>query len=228
MRVNPNTENYEQVTVFGQPALFTSLRILRDQLPEEVYAYDVRHSDDGMDVAEIKEFVMVNHMGTIITKQPIEMDEHGSRIIIDDEDFNFEGYGDVKLNEFIEGKDEKKNSIDVVIVKPLQQPYHTKIKNELTSLQQCVGGYIEIISPFNDNVCLVCDEEGKLKGKPLNRQVNGDIIAGDFIIVGTDDDGELSSLSNKQIDYYKKKFDDIYLLDFKDKRNGKERKGEER
>jgi len=228
MRVNPNTENYEQVTVFGQPALFTSLRIFRDQLPERVYAYDVRHSDDGMDVAEIKEFIMVNHMGTIITKEPIEMDEHGSRIIVNDEDFNFDGYGDIKLSDFIQGNDKTENLIDVVVVKPLQQPYHTQIKNDLSALKQQVGGYIEIISPFNDNACLICDEEGKLKGKPLNRQVNSDIIAGDFIITGTDDEGELTSLTSKQIEHYKKKFDDIYLLEFKDIGKDEERKGEER
>lgn len=36
----------------------------------------------------------------------------------------------------------------------------------LARLQELVGGYIEIL-PFG-NWLFVCDEEGKLKGKPLN------------------------------------------------------------
>lgn len=72
------------------------------------------------------------------------------------------------------------NKIDVVIVEPLRQPYQDKIDNTLKSLQQKVGGYIEIVTPFEDNnACLICNEEGKMKCLPLNRKVGGDIIAGD-------------------------------------------------
>ena len=39
------TEHYEEITVCGKPALFTSIRIKRDTVPEGLYAYDVRHDD---------------------------------------------------------------------------------------------------------------------------------------------------------------------------------------
>jgi hypothetical protein len=50
--------------------------------------------------------------------------------------------------------------------------------NDLRALQDAVGGYIEMISSiqlFEHNgtihKCVVfCDEEGKLKGKPINRE----------------------------------------------------------
>ena len=40
------TEHYEEITVCGKPALFTSIRIKRDTVPEGLYAYDVRHDDE--------------------------------------------------------------------------------------------------------------------------------------------------------------------------------------
>ena len=34
------TEHYEEITVCGKPALFTSIRIKRDTVPEGLYAYN--------------------------------------------------------------------------------------------------------------------------------------------------------------------------------------------
>ena len=40
------TERYEEITVCGKPALFTSIRIKRDTVPDGLYAYDVWHDDE--------------------------------------------------------------------------------------------------------------------------------------------------------------------------------------
>lgn len=40
-------------------------------------------------------------------------------------------------------------------------------KFTLEQLRGFVGGYIEVV-PVGNGECVVCDEEGKLKGKPLN------------------------------------------------------------
>ena len=37
MTFNAMTEHYEEITVCGKPALFTSIRIKRDTIPEDVY-----------------------------------------------------------------------------------------------------------------------------------------------------------------------------------------------
>ena len=53
-----------------------------------------------------------------------------------------------------------------------------EIDSDLKSLQHEVGGYIEAIYPYEDPVALVCNEEGKLEGLPLNRALrdeDGDI-----------------------------------------------------
>ena len=46
MTFNAMTERYEEITVCGKPALFTSIRIKRDTVPDGLYAYDVRHDDE--------------------------------------------------------------------------------------------------------------------------------------------------------------------------------------
>lgn len=85
--INPNDEKFEEVVIGETLAIFTSLRLDRDKLPKDVFAYDIRHADDdGMEAAEIAKYVMVNHMGTIITKEPLELDEHGSMIL---EEYDF-------------------------------------------------------------------------------------------------------------------------------------------
>lgn len=45
------------------------------------------------------------------------------------------------------------------------------ITGDLNSLQQVVGGYIEAVYPYDDPVAIVCHEEGKLIGLPLNRKL---------------------------------------------------------
>ena len=39
MTYNAMTERYEEITVCGKPALFTSIRIKRDTVPDGLYAY---------------------------------------------------------------------------------------------------------------------------------------------------------------------------------------------
>lgn len=46
MTFHAMTEHYEEITVCGKPALFTSIRIKRDTVPDGLYAYDVRHDDE--------------------------------------------------------------------------------------------------------------------------------------------------------------------------------------
>ena len=61
------------------------------------------------------------------------------------------------------------DAVAVLIVEPGKEPYVKEIASGLESLQHEVGGYIEAIYPYEDPVALVCNEEGKLEGLPLNR-----------------------------------------------------------
>jgi len=71
--IDPNEETFEEVVIGDTLAIFTSLRLDRDKLPQGVFTYDIRHADnDGMEAAEIAKHVMANHMGMIITIQQFD------------------------------------------------------------------------------------------------------------------------------------------------------------
>ena len=79
-------------------------------------------------------------------------------------------------------------TIEVLLIKPLKAPKVIEITPELKDMQQLVGGDIEEYAPFDDEVVIICNDEGKLNGLPLNRAVYDekgemlDIIAGDFFL----------------------------------------------
>lgn len=62
-------------------------------------------------------------------------------------------------------------TIDVVLVEPGKLARAAKITATLEGMQAVVGGDIEPFYPFEEQVCIVCNEEGKLIGLPLNRAV---------------------------------------------------------
>ena len=94
----------------------------------------------------------------------------------------------------------------VLIVEPRHRPRRADIPHTLEDMQKTVGGYIEIIHPFEDPVALVCDEEGKLKGYELNRVIAGkDIIAGTFFIAGVEED-DLTDLPDELFEKYEALF----------------------
>lgn len=78
--------------------------------------------------------------------------------------------------------------IKVVMVQPGEISKVAEIGNTLEDLQKAVGGYIEAFYPFEEEVCIVCNEEGKFNGMAPNRAVYGenkkimDIIFGPFFI----------------------------------------------
>lgn len=103
--------------------------------------------------------------------------------------------------------------MQVVMLEPNKSAYVKEIGNDLASMQEIVEGYIEIIYPFEDvNIGLVCNEEGKLNGLPLNRTITSDgkiidVIAGKAFICDCSED-ELQSLSPEMMDKYLDMFRD--------------------
>lgn len=86
-----------------------------------------------------------------------------------------------------------------ILFKEPNRPFEVKeIENNLETLQQLVGGYIEVV-PYKDNIVIICDEEGKLKGKEINISFSYDVIAGNCLFVGTNE-GDFTSLTDKQIE----------------------------
>lgn len=79
--------------------------------------------------------------------------------------------------------------ISAILLEPGKMAKIVEIEDSLESLQNAVGGYIEEYMPFEDEVALIVNEEGKIDGLPLNRAVRNedgkiiDIVAGKCLIV---------------------------------------------
>ena len=107
---------------------------------------------------------------------------------------------------------EKEEKITVLLLEPEQEARVIELDNSLESMQKTVGGNIEVIYPFTNDACIVCNEEGKLLGLPLNRALYDDcdkiceVIAGTAFICGTGDEN-FTSLSEQQIEHYSKQFE---------------------
>lgn len=105
-------------------------------------------------------------------------------------------------------------TIEVLLVKPMEKPQLIRMEDSLEAMQKTVGGLIEEYMPFIDPVAIVCNDEGKMRGLPLNRGIydgNGslmDIIAGDFFICYAPADSEkFLSLPEDLIRKYAKQFE---------------------
>ena len=71
---NVKAGQYEHITLFGQPALFTDERIARDCVPGGWFCYDIRGCDDDpWQPATVEPRVSINHAGTVLCPAPLEL-----------------------------------------------------------------------------------------------------------------------------------------------------------
>ena len=106
----------------------------------------------------------------------------------------------------------KETKIRVLYVQPGKYPEERVMEHTLAAMQTLVGGDIEAVYPWEDNACVVCDDEGKLKHKPLNRTLEDyDVLSGDFFVCGLGEN-DFTSLTDKQLRHYEKLFRDPELF----------------
>lgn len=95
--------------------------------------------------------------------------------------------------------------IQVLIVEPHRRPYGATICPKLHSIQDIVGGCIQVVQDglLKDDAVIVCNENGKLVGLPANRALRDgrskvqDVIHGTFMVVGTAGE-DFTSLTPRQ------------------------------
>lgn len=88
--------------------------------------------------------------------------------------------------------------------------------DELKALQAAVGGYVEGIRSKYE-IAIWMDEEGKLKSYRVNKFATTlygkSIIVGDVVITGLyDEEDEILSLTNEQVDIWTKRVKKYYKL----------------
>lgn len=75
------------------------------------------------------------------------------------------------------------------LVKRTDEPigHMTWISNSLENLQKIVDGHIEVVT-IRPGLVLIVNEDGKLRDLPANFRLGGDLIVGDVIVCGVDDE----------------------------------------
>ena len=102
----------------------------------------------------------------------------------------------------------------ILIIEPGKHPREAEIDGSLESMQKTVGGYLQAIYPFEDEVALVCDDESKLKSDTQwNRMLpeTGDIIKGTFFIAGLGAE-DFTDLSAELMEKYRQRFRNVELF----------------
>ena len=116
--------------------------------------------------------------------------------------------------------EEKTNKIRVILCKEGELAEVVEMEDGLKAMQELVGGLIEEYMPFTgddpreDNIAIVCNEEGKMNRMPLNRAIIDeygqmlDIIAGPFFICYAPLESEtFESLPPDLEEKYRRKFE---------------------
>ena len=85
-------EKLDVIEVLDRRALFANGRLLPEEIPEGLYAYDLRESDTGDRFISIEPKVGVNHGGTVLMKEMLDFGESGYIPLDKDNDPNFLGY----------------------------------------------------------------------------------------------------------------------------------------
>ncbi len=126
-------------------------------------------------------------------------------------DVEFESNDGKEISVEREPESSPENTIEVLMVEPGQYPRMERIGADLRSLQKAGDGDIQAVYPYDDAVALVCGEEAKLEGKPLNRALRDekgeiyDIVAGKFFICGLGEE-DFASLPKELQKKYEDKF----------------------
>ena len=100
--MDQDAEMYQEIEIFDIPGLFSNWRIPDSEVPEGLYRYDLRGSDDdpGFPI-RVEERVVVNHAGSILTAKPLEIPEEGFLWLTEEEGLNFTG-GEMTAYQFRE------------------------------------------------------------------------------------------------------------------------------
>jgi antirestriction protein len=142
-------------------------------------------------------------------------DELPSRIGEYEQTTGYEAYLDTDIPAIrtkLEQAQEREDTMTVLVVEPMKEPYIKEINPCLAAMQAEVGGRIEAAYPYDDPVALICNDEGKMNGMELNRALRDDrgemydIVAGTFLVTGLGDENFASlspELAEKYMEHFK-------------------------
>lgn len=103
-RRDANKDTYEEIELFGMKMLLTMARIDRTSVPEGLHLYELRHSDeDWCDPVQIGKGVLVNFYGTVLSREPVELNADGF-LDLDADAIGYLDSGTVELKDYLAQK----------------------------------------------------------------------------------------------------------------------------
>ena len=108
--INVENKSYRLIEILGKPALFSDVHICPEDIPEGIFCYNLRVSDDGDWFAVAEPKVTVNYGGSIITNEPLDLGESGYIPLDEDTEPNFTGE-ELTIGEFMNSKFEQEQGM---------------------------------------------------------------------------------------------------------------------
>ena len=102
--------------------------------------------------------------------------------------------------------------VTAMLLRPGKEAELIRIRPSFEKIEELVGGTADFTWPFNDRICVVVNDTGKLDGLPLNRALRDrggrivDIYAGDIVILGCGKRGGFVDLEEDEIGKLFKRF----------------------
>ena len=109
--VNFSDEEFEVIEIEGQTAMFTNIRMTDADIPKGLHCYHLRHGDDG-NFCALEKSVAVNHGGSVIVNEPIDLGENGCISLNDENAPNFTGETTL-MEEFFTNEEEQSESMEM-------------------------------------------------------------------------------------------------------------------
>lgn len=109
---NAMQETYEEIRLFGKPALFTPCRIDRATVPKGLHRYEIRHDDDCRgEAVELAHGIMVNHWGTVLMRDTLLSPTQTYRIIDEEKDLTYGAGACRSVQDFLQAYPPQNNPI---------------------------------------------------------------------------------------------------------------------
>lgn len=128
---------FEEILFQNVPALFTTLRVRENGVPEGLQRYEIRHENG--DPCQIARSVLVDHYGTLLTSDPIQLPADGY-LAISPEDLVLSSGVRVAPADFLRrhppaGRD----VMELFAAKPEEAPLFFSWDYELDAAHGCIG-----------------------------------------------------------------------------------------
>ena len=140
MREDARKLAYEEVELLGDMVLFSELRIDPATVPEGLRLYELRHTDeDWGEPFEVRDWIVVNFFGSILTSNPIQFCPCGF-LLFEHDDFAYTGRAQITISDYLaEHPPTGKDVMELTVPAPEKWPLLFTGKEAEDRARHCIG-----------------------------------------------------------------------------------------